>query len=237
MEGLIIRERIVGTDNMELHHLIRYCGAVACSDNWFLHKFVATCHGHKSPMQQSRSQRRSEIPLRCLLRYGWETLPPKKKKKEEVFERVTGADQMLTEQLQSSNLENKDKEKLLQRKLETVTYNALHLIFIFVKVRDIRKKESSGVFGLIQRFLSLNPRTQSGDTLLHLSVWYKTPTDDDCVAKVCKYPCAKTTKLIINAGGNVNVVNNEGNTPLHLAVSFKPSSVVCKCRGMSWGHC
>ena len=66
------------------------------------------------------------------------------------------------------------------------------------------------MFGLIQRFLSLNPRTQKGDTLLHLSV--------------CKCPCVKTTKLIINAGGNDNAVNNEGNRPLHLAVTFKPSS-------------
>ena len=126
---------------------------------------------------------------------------------------------------------------MLQKKLETVVYNSLHLIFIFVKVRDIRKKETSGVFSLIQMFLSLNPQAQNGNTLLHLSVWFKTPTGEYSVPRVCKNPCAKTTKLIINAGGNVNVVNNEGNTPLHLAVSFKPSSVVCKCRGMSWGHC
>ena len=93
-----------------------------------------------------------------------------------------------------------------------------------MRVQDIRKKERSGVYGLIQRFLSLNPRTQNGNTLLHLSVWYKTPTDEHYVAKVCKYPCAKTAKLIINAGGNANAVNSEGNTPLHLAVTFKPSS-------------
>ena len=29
-------------------------------------------------------------------------------------------------------------------------------------------------------------------------------------------------KLILHAGCDVNVINSEGNTPLHLAVSFKP---------------
>lgn len=31
-------------------------------------------------------------------------------------------------------------------------------------------------------------------------------------------------KLIMNAGGYVNAVNNKGNTPLHLAVTYKPST-------------
>jgi len=226
MEGLIIRERILGTDNMELCHPIRYRGAVfADSGNYdlciglWLHAMDIS---HKCSSQEVTE----DLGRLCDLFSDMvkKNCPPRQKHIEQVFERVIGAYQMLTEQLQSSNLENKDKEKLLQRKLETVICNALHLIFLFVKVRDIRKKESSGVFGLIQRFLSLNPRTQNGDTLLHLSVWYKTPTDDDFIAKVCKYPCAKITKLIINAGGNVNAVNNEGSTPLHLAVTFKPSS-------------
>ena len=39
---------------------------------------------------------------------------------------------------------------------------------------------------------------------------------------VCKLPCIETMKLILHAGGDVNAVNTEGNTPLHLAVKFKP---------------
>ena len=30
------------------------------------------------------------------------------------------------------------------------------------------------------------------------------------------------TKLLLNAGFNVNAINNNGNTPLHLAVAYKP---------------
>ena len=40
---------------------------------------------------------------------------------------------------------------------------------------------------------------------------------------LCKLPCVETMKLILQAGCDVNAVNNEGNTPLHLAVTFKPA--------------
>ena len=226
MEGLIIRERILGTENMELCYPIRYRGAVfADSGNYDL-CIGLWLHAMDISHQCSSEEVTEYLGLFCNVFCDMveKNCPPRQKHIEEVFERVIGAYQMLIEKLQSGNLEDKDETKSLRENLETVIYNALHLTYIFVKVRDIRKKESSGVFGLIQRFLSLNPRTQNGDTLLHLSVWYKTPTDERFVSKVCKYPCAKTTKVIINAGGNVNAVNNEGNTPLHLAVAFKSSA-------------
>ena len=39
---------------------------------------------------------------------------------------------------------------------------------------------------------------------------------------MCKLPCVETIKLILHAGCDINAVNTEGNTPLHLAVKFKP---------------
>ena len=40
---------------------------------------------------------------------------------------------------------------------------------------------------------------------------------------MCKFPCVETMKFILHAGCDVNAVNTEGNTPLHLAVTFKPA--------------
>ena len=37
-----------------------------------------------------------------------------------------------------------------------------------------------------------------------------------------KIPCVEAMKLILHAGCDVNATNTEGNTPLHLAVTFKP---------------
>ena len=79
------------------------------------------------------------------------------------------------------------------------------------------------IINLLQRFLRLNPRSHSdGNTLLHLAVWHKTPVRESLVKSVWKLPCIETIKLILHAGCDVNVVNNEGNSPLHLAVTFVP---------------
>ena len=82
----------------------------------------------------------------------------------------------------------------------------------------------------LQRFLRLNPRTSDGNTLLHLVAWHETPIFsygdeeiEDMMQSVCKFPCVETMKLILHAGCDVNAVNTEGNTPLHLAVTFKPA--------------
>ena len=78
--------------------------------------------------------------------------------------------------------------------------------------------------------MCLNPRTNDGNTLLHLAAWHETPIflnadqeAEDTLQSVCKLPCVETMKLILHAGCDVNAVNTEGNTPLHLAVTFKPA--------------
>ena len=75
----------------------------------------------------------------------------------------------------------------------------------------------------LQRFLRLNARTSDGNTLLYLSAWHETPVKEDSVRRVCKLPCVETMKLILHAGCDVNAVNTKGNTPLHLAVKYKPA--------------
>lgn len=149
---------------------------------------------------------------------------PKQRYIEEVFERAICEYERLKEKAESRKAKVEHETKLLNEELENVVYRALYLLTIFTKVQDPRKRDNSHVFDLIQRFLRLNPRTHDGNTMLHLAVWSKTPTEEHYVRDVCKYPCIETVKLIIDAGGNVNAVNNKGSTPLHLAVVFKPNT-------------
>lgn len=225
MEGLLIRERILGTDNTELRFPIRYRGAVfADSGNFDL---CIALWGHAMKIGQRCNQPITDdlkifadffchmVQRNCL---------PKQRYIEEVFERAICEYERLTEKADSKKPKGENEAKALNEELDHVVYRALYLLTILTKVQDQRDKENSHVFDLIQRFLRLNPRTLDGNTLLHLAVSPKTPTEEHYVRDVCKFPCIEAMKLIINAGGNVNAVNNEGSTPLHLAVTCKPNA-------------
>ncbi|XP_027045029.1 probable serine/threonine-protein kinase drkD isoform X2 [Pocillopora damicornis] len=94
---------------------------------------------------------------------------------------------------------------------------------MYTKVQVSLEMKNDNLIDLLQRFLSLEPRTRDGNTLLHLAVWHKTPVRKDAYLRgVCKLPCVKAMKLILYAGCDVNSVNTQESTPLHLAVTFVP---------------
>ena len=222
MEGLIIRERILGSDNPANRPKIRYRGCVlADSEEYEL------CIG--------LWQRCMEKAIKCdfpiigdleglpalfgeMLRKG-KILRPNFI--EDVFEILVAASEKQTEKHMSKNLQKRQENEELEKTL----YCALYLLVIYIKVEG----QNANMTDFLQRFLLLNPRTNDGNTLLHLVAWHETPITlyyqkyfDDIIQSVCKLPCVETMKLILHAGGDVFAVNNEGNAPLHLAVKFKP---------------
>ena len=222
MEGLIIRERILGTDNTELRFPIRYRGAHCadfeqyelCIGLWKRALEIAVnCNYPDDPTTYGLDSLTSVLAI--MVQKGRLLTP---KCIEDVFEKLVAASEKLTEKLTSGKLqeehENEEQEKML--------YYALYLLMIYTKVQESDENETVDVTDFVQRFLRLNPRTRDGNTLLHLAAWHETPINDDYVRSVCKLPCVETMKLILHAGCDVNVINTEGNTPLHLAVTFKP---------------
>ena len=217
MEGLIIRERILGSDNPAILYEIRFRGAVlADSEQYDL------CIG--------LWQRAMEKAMNCdfpitedlerltdlfgeMLQKG-KLLSPNSI--EEVFEILVAASEKRTEERMSKNLQEENENKEQE---ETLQYCALYLLMIYTKV----KVQNANMIDFLQRFLRLNPRNNDRNTLLHLAAWHETPIKEDNVRRVCKLPCVETMKLILHAGCDVNAVNTEGNTPLHLAVTFKPA--------------
>ena len=136
---------------------------------------------------------------------------------EDAFEKLVAVSEKRTEKLKSKNSQEEQEETL---------YYALCLLMIYTKV----KGQNANMTNFLQRLLCLNPRTNDGNTLLHLAAWHETPIllnadqeVEDIVQSVYKLPCVETMKLILHAGCDVNAVNTEGNTPLHLAVTFKPA--------------
>ena len=210
MEGLIIRERILGPDNPAVLDNIRYRGAVLADSGQY-----ELCFGlWQRAMEKSINNDVSIIKHleNYTLVFGkmvQKRKPLRSNFIEDAFELLVAASEKRTEKLQEGS-ESEEQEKTL--------YYALYLLMIYTKV----KVQNANMTDLLQRFLRLNPCCSDGNTLLHLAAWHETTIKDDNVRSVFKLPCVETMKLILHAGCNVNAVNTEGNTPLHLAVKFKP---------------
>ena len=222
IEGLMIRERILGTDNTILRYPIHYRGAVLadckkyelCVGLWTRSMEIAmNCNVPKTVELKRLTDLVSEM-VKNGHSLSSQTI-------ENIFEKLIDIKRKLSEKLKSGELEEEQKNEAQ----ETLLFNALYLLVMYTKVQVSSEMKNGNMIDLLQRFLCLEPRTRDGNTLLHLAVWHKTPVPRDTVANwrgVCELPCVETMKLILHAGCDVNSVNTQGNTPLHLAVTFAP---------------
>ena len=222
MEGLMIRERILGTDNTILRIPIRYRGAVLADSKkyelsvglWTRAMEIAmNCNVPKTKDLENLTDLIAEM-----VQKGHSLNP---QTIENIFEKLIDGKRKLSEKLKPGELEEEHKNEAQ----ETLLFNALYLLVMYTKVQVSSEMKNGNMIDLLQRFLCLEPRTRDGNTLLHLAAWHKTPVPRDIVANwrgVCELPCVETMKLILYAGCDVNSVNTQGNTPLHLAVTFVP---------------
>ena len=224
MEGLIIRERILGPDNPVLREPIRYRACVlADSEQYELCICLWQLASEKAlncdvPITKVTDDLKYHIAIFGEMVQKGKLLRPNLI--EHSFEILVAASEKQAEQLKSRKSqqghENEGEDKTV--------YYALYLLNIYTKV----KVQNANKIDFLQRFLRLNPRTNDGNTLLHLAAWHETPIflyQKDILRSVCKLPCVETMKLILHAGCDVNSVNTKGNTPLHLAVTFKPAEL------------
>ena len=218
MEGLIIRERILGIDNTVLCLPIRYRGAVFADLENF--DFCIGLWKHALEIDQRANEPTTEALQDMAGLFGemvHKDVLLRSECVKEVFEKLVTEYERQTQEEHKVNLHKEELEKLIDC--------ALYLIMIYAKVQN-PESETIGNFDCLQRFHRLNPRTRDGNTLLHLASWYKTEitvtNPKNC--PICKLPCVETMKLIMHAGCNVNAINTKGNSPLHLAVTFKPSN-------------
>ena len=220
MEGLMIRERILGTDNTILRIPIRYRGAVLADSKkyelsvglWTRAMEIAmNCNVPKTKDLENLTDLIAEM-----VQNGHSLSP---QTIENIFEKLIDGKRKLSEKLKPGELEEEQKNEAQ----ETLLFNALYLLVMYTKVQVSSEMKNGNMIDLLQRFLCLEPRTRDGNTLLHLAAWHKTPVRKNAYLRgVCKLPCVETMKLIFHAGCDVNSVNTQGNTPLHLAVTFVP---------------
>ncbi|MGH0170632.1 UNVERIFIED_CONTAM: hypothetical protein FKN15_059421 [Acipenser sinensis] len=217
MEGLIVRERILGADNIDVSHPIIYRGAVY-ADNMEFDKCIKLWL-HALELRQKGSKNTHKD----LLRFA------------QVFSQMIH----LNEPVKAKDIENVlkcsvveiereiSRMKIIQESdihaatdnYESNVFTFLYLVCISTKTQ-CNEEERARVNKQIYNLIQLDPRSKEGSTLLHLAINPNTPVDDFHTNDVCSFPNALVTKLLISCGAQVNAVDNEGNSPLHIIVQY-----------------
>lgn len=229
MEALTIRERILGVHNPELPHPVIYRGAVFADNARFDRCLELWLHALKL------RQKNHVSVVKDLLRFV------------QVFSQMLHVGVKVTynqviEVLSAAILElERNKEKLkkpgpkdeaesilviclfinLLDDIESNLTTTLYLLTILTKLmKQCSDEEKFNVSRMVFTLNQLQVTLRDGQTLLHLACNAETPVDDFHTNDVCKFPCAETTKLLIRCGANVNAMDHDRNTPLHVIVNY-----------------
>ena len=214
MESLIIKERILGTNNIELLQSIRFvCSSCNLTDpslrialysravDIAQKSNLSACDDYFSLMRYF---------LRKIMRSGNNHLVKEEDLLELLRQIVSGY------KLEHAKRRRNDDEKYVQEEiLEDLFCCSMQLVSIMSKFEFCDERTASKVSKLLEELSSQDPRNSSGNSLLHVFI-------ERCSFYNDSSSCFQAVNLLLNEGFNVNVVNNEGNTPLHLAVTLEP---------------
>lgn len=231
MESLIIRERILGADNVELlgpiqeladwhkrcwnfdicmglqSHAMEIAQQCDHSIESQLHSFISVIY----QMVHNNSNPKRKIILKVLE----QTVLEYEKQTKEMTKDLEGEPPSENMKQFLDGVKKQDIDKLLDY--------LLRLLQIFVRVELCEEKKELNVPELLQKLRFINPHDSCGNTLLHLSVNDRRNLTFYYPPPPFEFPCAKTIQLLLNVGINVDAINGNGDTPLHIAVAFTSS--------------
>ncbi|XP_018327967.1 protein fem-1 homolog B isoform X2 [Agrilus planipennis] len=221
MESLTIRERILGRHNSEVPHSVIFRGAVFADNARFDRCIQLWMHA-----LELRQLNRISV-VKDLLRFA------------QVFSQMlyVGVDLPISNVIHVLNAAitelHRNRERMKAPGPETVLEElegnlttTLYLLTILTKLLNkCSEQEKFSINKMVFTLNQLQLALRDGQTLLHLACNPETPVDDFHTNDICKFPCANTSKLLIQCGADVNAMDAERNTPLHVIVNYhKPLS-------------
>ncbi|XP_014616082.1 PREDICTED: protein fem-1 homolog B-like [Polistes canadensis] len=225
MESLAIRERILGPDNPELPHPIIFRGAVFADNARFDRCIDLWLHALKLRQLHNISA------VKDLLRFAQVFSQMIHVGVDPDFSQVINVlEACVTELGRNKNkMHNPDPIDGIDQYMEEMESNittTLYILTILSKLITLNEKyyneaDVSKARYLVHKLCALKVKMRDGQTFLHLAVNSETPVDDFHTDDVCKFPCADTAKLLIQCGANVNAMDDERNTPLHVIVCYR----------------
>lgn len=217
MEGLMIRERILGSNNIDVSHPIIYRGAVYADNMEFEQCIKLWLHALHLRQKNNRNTHKD------LLRFA-QVFSQMVHLKEQVL--ASAVEQVLNccvleIQRSLTRVDTADVSELPQStdNYEANLFTFLYLACISTKI-TCGDHERASINKHIYDLIQLDPRSREGSSLLHLAISSNTPVDDFHTNDVCSFPSAQVTKLLLDCGAQVNAVDHEGNTPLHVIVQY-----------------
>ncbi|XP_064621025.1 protein fem-1 homolog B-like [Lineus longissimus] len=222
MEALIMRERILGTENPELLHPIVFRGAVFADMAQF-----DKCIGLWLRAMDLRFGNNRSIG-KDLLRFAQVFSQMIHVGVKVDFDRILCVFDFAIKELKNhqkcSEPSSGDSQLSLEEAMEADFHTAMYLIALLCKVKHNTDQEFE-MCKFIYMFNKMDLRLGHGMTPLHVASNAQIAVDDFHVCDVVRYPNASVVRLLIHCGADTNAVDKNGDSPLHIIVTYdKPIS-------------
>lgn len=226
MQALLVRERILGPAHPDTSYYIRYRGALyadmgnfdRCIQLWtYALDMQQNVLEPLSPMTQSSFLSFAE--LFSFMTTEWRNRPAHPVAFKDIMDVLLKAVKELDRgRKHLSTMEASERDNTNINRLLVII---MHIICLMCRLkRNLDDKEEELFKRNVYNLIKMRPTSAKGQSPLHLACSKETTT----VGRypVCSFPSLPVISLLLEVGSDVNAVDAEKNTPLHIAAGNKP---------------